>query len=701
MPSTTELQAGFQATSDTYTLLPAMASECRHDCVAPSSEAAEVGTVSALTPNPKRRRLNFACNYCRSRKTRCDEGQPSCRACSQAGVPCITQDRRRPHNPVERRQVAATSTATHEGTTGTEPSNSTSSGTSLEAAANELSQHTGEPEADVSSDGPLSPALKVEQQLGEFEAGAQDASALPWWCNISSISCLDLLTRWLDLAVCRLGHHHQFLAGRHDTHQLTTALSPTTWLHSTPPPEACQDLLDCFLHNFNIVFPVLDPEEARQDVALLASSGPALYSQSRGVFSLLRACLILAAGAISCRAKNKWQVFVDNCLAMARQYLGQLVGSISTEAVQVLFLLSHCLKSGDELSSAMAIIDLCVSAARSIGLHRHSMSNLYGRAAVLRSRESRQRVWHAIYCYEKLLSFEIGRASSIEDDDSDVPTVLVRQGPADADTDLQSTILRLGVLLSRLGRKCIALRSEDQHVGDELLKSTVTRKMTAIGECALELTSWAETVPPAIRPTSELLCNAGNPAVAAYISIQYNLAWIILMRNSLLTSAEALRVSVTHVATGEPWEPIVRNGQTVAANSARHIIRLLTQLEEHNQTTFLPIYCAPLHAMYVLAAHCLRRPHARVVKADLELISDAAHFILHRVQDFVKKTLLSSSITESNTTIEETDFGMYQVPTIDLAAPLPDDLGWLAGLPDEIGCDWTDFAAYSVSNGAS
>ncbi|KAH7029802.1 uncharacterized protein B0I36DRAFT_364278 [Microdochium trichocladiopsis] len=49
--------------------------------------------TDAESSRPKRRRLNFACNYCRSRKTRCYEGHPSCRAYTDAGVACVTQDR--------------------------------------------------------------------------------------------------------------------------------------------------------------------------------------------------------------------------------------------------------------------------------------------------------------------------------------------------------------------------------------------------------------------------------------------------------------------------------------------------------------------------------------------------------------------------------------------------------------------------------
>lgn len=33
----------------------------------------------------KRRKITLACNYCRSRKTRCDGRQPACTACDRKG----------------------------------------------------------------------------------------------------------------------------------------------------------------------------------------------------------------------------------------------------------------------------------------------------------------------------------------------------------------------------------------------------------------------------------------------------------------------------------------------------------------------------------------------------------------------------------------------------------------------------------------
>ncbi|KAK6343120.1 hypothetical protein TWF718_008493 [Orbilia javanica] len=45
---------------------------------------------------PPRTRMLLACDRCRQRKTRCDTNLPSCNACLQAGVPCMTAERDRP-----------------------------------------------------------------------------------------------------------------------------------------------------------------------------------------------------------------------------------------------------------------------------------------------------------------------------------------------------------------------------------------------------------------------------------------------------------------------------------------------------------------------------------------------------------------------------------------------------------------------------
>ncbi|EGX49500.1 hypothetical protein AOL_s00078g533 [Orbilia oligospora ATCC 24927] len=64
------------------------------DPLDPSEEMGFAGPSSS-THLPRTRML-LACDRCRQRKTRCDSNLPSCNACLQAGVPCMTAERDRP-----------------------------------------------------------------------------------------------------------------------------------------------------------------------------------------------------------------------------------------------------------------------------------------------------------------------------------------------------------------------------------------------------------------------------------------------------------------------------------------------------------------------------------------------------------------------------------------------------------------------------
>lgn len=462
----------------------------------------------------KRRRLNFACNYCRSRKTRCDEGRPSCKACTDAGIACVTQDRRRPHQPVERREAGtgepgesapavSASGVSAPASVGPGPAALFASGIGELQGVGAADSHV-ELEQDAAPESWPKAALAGAEQHSDSDE-PPDASlpkfsgVLPLWSSFSSVSCLDMLTGWFDLALHRLGHRKRFRTDRDKSPKLTTTLPLTTQLHSTPGPDACQELLERYLRDLNAVFPIVDEREARHDVAILSSAGPAVYSQSQGMYSLLRAYLIVACGAICCGPDGAWDTFVGDCLALARQCLGQLIGQVSVEAVHSLFLLSVCLRYTDDLSSATATIDLCVSVARSAGLHRSGAANPTGRSGG--SKASRRRVWLAIYCYEKLLSFELGRSSCISDGETELP-VVSSQGISDSeDNELLSTVLQLSTLLSDIGKRYVQMRIHEEKLDNahKFDSNLATEKVKVVGECGLMLTSWAESVSPRFR----------------------------------------------------------------------------------------------------------------------------------------------------------------------------------------------------------
>lgn len=99
---------------------------------------------------------------------------------------------------------------------------------------------------------------------------------------------------------------------------------------------------------------------------------------------------------------------------------------------------------------------------------------------------------------------------------------------------------------------------------------------------------------------------------------------IIVTRNSLLISEKAIRLSVDVIAKDEPWEYVVRNGQSLAANSARKILRLFLESSENQTYPVLPSLAGPLHAMGALAVFVVTRQNSRMASMDRELLKAVA-----------------------------------------------------------------------------
>jgi hypothetical protein len=70
---------------------------------------------------------------------------------------------------------------------------------------------------------------------------------------------------------------------------------------------------------------------------------------------------------------------------------------------------------------------------------------------------------------------------------------------------------------------------------------------------------------------------------------------IMLLRNTFLVSDEAIRDAVEVIAAGKPWDHVTRNGQTIAANSARSIVRILVEGHDRGLWQDPHTITAPLH----------------------------------------------------------------------------------------------------------
>lgn len=93
----------------------------------------------------------------------------------------------------------------------------------------------------------------------------------------------------------------------------------------------------------------------------------------------------------------------------------------------------------------------------------------------------------------------------------------------------------------------------------------------------------------------------------------------MLLRNTLLVSDEAMRRAFEEHAAGTPWDLVTRNGQAIAANSARSIVRMLMEGHDLEARPVMHTVTAPLHALSVLSVHLIRHPTSRIAGSDISV----------------------------------------------------------------------------------
>ena len=94
---------------------------------------------------------------------------------------------------------------------------------------------------------------------------------------------------------------------------------------------------------------------------------------------------------------------------------------------------------------------------------------------------------------------------------------------------------------------------------------------------------------------------------------------IMIMRNIFLISDNAIRVAVEEYAAGKPWNNVIRDGQSIVANCARSIIKILIEGHDRNVRPTLHTATAPLQALYVLSVYLIRHPTSRLAPSDINV----------------------------------------------------------------------------------
>ncbi|KAL2126438.1 hypothetical protein VTI74DRAFT_922 [Chaetomium olivicolor] len=459
---------------------------------------------------------------------------------------------------------------------------------------------------------------------------------------------------------------------------------------------------------------------------------------------LLLFCLAFVLGSTGNPAIESSDL-ATNYISFCESMLGHVLGWGTIDAVRILFLLALTLRWRDKITSAWPLAGLCASIAQVLGIDRQRPHGRRSPEVISEEADQeRRRVWWCIYSFEKLFAFELGRPSAISDADHDQlePTRVLRE---ENDVDFFHVVIGLARTLSEVSRRSIEARTKEELAGREGLENAIRFKVTTTGELVLLMMQWAESLPKNLKPTSDMLCEPAEFRVAAFISIQYHSAMIMLLRNTFLVSDEAIRNAIEEYAAGKPWHNVTCNGQTIAANSARSIVRILIEGHDRGFRPVLHTTTAPLHVLSVLSVHLIRHPTSRLADSDLSLIHNAGEFAVEKYESIAKdkrrvqgivqllenevirivaaaqpKVMARSSTTGTSSDVDNftgrshsTDnagvasnqspqafsqgYGSMSTHLMDLSTaismPMPVlDVAWSPALADEIGWDWGDFS---------
>ncbi|KAL5333701.1 hypothetical protein BJX70DRAFT_403319 [Aspergillus crustosus] len=532
-------------------------------------------------PSPKRKRLSYACNYCRQKKTRCDEQQPSCRTCRIAGVQCITTDKRRAGVVVSHRRRS-------QATTTVEPQ-----------TLNTPDSHTEPSPVPSSRSRPGVPTQCWDR------AGWQ-SGRLPMMPRFVGGSMFEIMTEWLDLAFFRL----RIPAPYASLPSAGVAPSPGIVLQAAPALPSADEMRlfgDRFLDTIQHIYPFIAEDQLRHICSLKYS-----VSASDQALIYLVATFGLMTGPVSHQSKPT----ISYYLIHINSLLGHLVAERSLASVQATLLMAIVFRCCDHVAQAWDVLSLGVSMAQSIGINQSH----FGHSD--QSHTQAYNTWWCMYVFEKILAFESGRASMIWDRDlsSFRPLHDLERLPMSNDQRWTLACVSLANTLHEMQDRASGAWRREEWI-PQTVDEAVEEKILTGGELVTLLEDWWKSLPGEFPSVSAL--DSGIRQQSAFLSFYYRYAVISLNRSVLLIEAREIQEVVARYASDKPWRHIIANGANICVEAAREMVKLIVALLDSGIPTYLTTLTSPLTAVYTLAIHILRERHSLLIRSDLEVMKAA------------------------------------------------------------------------------
>ncbi|KAF2144314.1 uncharacterized protein K452DRAFT_246627 [Aplosporella prunicola CBS 121167] len=360
-------------------------------------------------------KISKACEECRRRKQKCNGLNP-CNVCTRRGTPCS-------YRTFIRRRAAARASAPN-GTPRDESSRERSHPQPEDGPSSKSAEH--EPNnADNFNDVP--PRYQIYSSVRATHPHEQSPSCVLqlYYGSSSNFSFLQHLhahftaqeegprsgppetevqngNPGLDM------YKYQGLAFGSSVDQRGRDATPVFLRH---------DLAKLFLQNYlstaHYYLPFLSPEKLYSSFEKLYGSG-----EETTVDPSERAIVLAAMAIGSCPTRH--ELWRKTLVSQARTEAESMLHIVNLRAVQVSLLMAHCESIVGRPNSAYLYLGSAVRKAFAAGLHRNSSNKQPTRSERSECNEASRTCW-ALFCYEQIICFSLGRPSSFPQVDIGIP----------------------------------------------------------------------------------------------------------------------------------------------------------------------------------------------------------------------------------------------------------------------------------------
>ena len=481
-------------------------------------------SASGTDAGNKRRRTALACSACRTRKTRCDGGRPSCSACETLGFQCVYAQAAFSNDVVVAKEHLFTfesrlSILEHkfknfeQGTSRRAPPQSQSLVDPMDVIwqGQDVTSEIGEDQLAPAVFGLNDPTDAMGAMIFTEE---EDFGFFGPSSNIA-------FTRHISQAVARVTQSRQTwttpgteeslrFAGRmtRDSGPASPVRRPQGIEHGKPktvdiyfvPAEAeIRRLMKSYFDYIGSLYPYV--HEATFSRTYEETRRNNFKEVRRTWLALFNMVLALATGVpynsdVTVQQRTeRADVFYQRAMILCKE---QMTRGTSLEVVQFLLLVVQHLQGTRQSLQTWTVHGLAVKAALQLGLHSNEALKRFSPL----DREIRKRTWYACVVLDRVLSMTFGRPSTIHEDyvRADLPSNYPESLPTTTLTSASETVslefFNATIILYRIMWKVIHLLYGGNLGSDD--QTDVFDNITNLFSLEKQLTEWKGSLPPSL-----------------------------------------------------------------------------------------------------------------------------------------------------------------------------------------------------------